>query len=143
MAGYACPDRRPGLGLDDDWFITGDLGRLDSGGRLWVIGRADDVVVTGGENVHPRQVEEVLRVCPGIGEVAVTARPDPVWGATLVALHTGPVAHDALARWCREHLHGAVRPRAFLRVETLPTLGPGRVDRAGLRALASPALTDQ
>lgn len=143
MAGYACPDRRPGLGLDDGWFITGDLGRLDSGGRLWVVGRADDVLVTGGENVHPRQVEEVLRACPGIGEVAVTARPDAVWGATLVAVHTGPITHDALATWCREHLHGAVRPRDFLHVAALPTLGPGRIDRAGLRALTGQALPGQ
>ncbi len=143
MAGYASPDRRPGLGLHHGWFTTGDLGRLDAGGRLWVVGRADDVVVTGGENVHPRQVEEVLRVCPGIGEVAVTARPDPVWGATLVAIHTGPIAHESLASWCREHLHGAVRPRAFLRVAALPQLGPGRIDRAGLRTLAGDARPGQ
>jgi O-succinylbenzoic acid--CoA ligase len=139
MAGYANPDRRPGLGLDGNWFTTGDLGRLDAGGRLWVVGRADDIVVTGGENVHPRQVEEVLQVCPGIGEVAVTGRPDPVWGATLVALYTGSVARQGLAAWCRAHLHGALRPRAFLRVDVLPRLGPGKVDRARLRDLAADA----
>jgi O-succinylbenzoic acid--CoA ligase len=136
MAGYASPDRRPGLGLEGSWFTTGDLGRLDAGGRLWVVGRADDIVVTGGENVHPRQVEEVLKVFPGIGEVAVTARPDPVWGATLVAVHTGVVDHAVLAGWCREHLHGAVRPRAFVQVAALPRLGPGKLDRERLRALA-------
>jgi O-succinylbenzoic acid--CoA ligase len=136
MAGYANPERRPGLGLDGGWLTTGDLGRLDAGGRLWVVGRADDVVVTGGENVHPRQVEEVLRVCPGIGEVAVTGRPDPVWGATLVAIFTGPVERADLAAWCRAHLHGPLRPRAFVQVDTLPRIGPGTVDRARLRALA-------
>lgn len=140
MAGYANPERRPGLGLDGGWFTTGDLGRFDAGGRLWVVGRADDIVVTGGENVHPRQVEEVLRVCPQIGEVAVTGRPDPVWGATLVAVYTGPIGHAELATWCRAHLHGAVRPRAFLRVEALPRLGPGKVDRARLRTLGGDAL---
>jgi O-succinylbenzoic acid--CoA ligase len=136
MAGYANPERRPGLGLEDGWFTTGDLGRLDSGGRLWVIGRADDILVTGGENVHPRQVEEVMRACPDIGEVAVTGRPDPVWGATLVAVYTGAIPEPALRAWCREHLHGALRPRAFLHVHGLPRLGHGKVDRAGLRALA-------
>lgn len=139
MAGYANPERRPGLGLDGGWFTTGDLGRLDAGGRLWVVGRADDVVVTGGENVHPRQVEEVLRVCPGIGDVAVTGRPDPVWGATLVAVFTGPVERADLAAWCRAHLHGPVRPRAFVHVDALPRIGPGTVDRARLRALAGEA----
>lgn len=140
MAGYANPERRPGLGLDGGWFTTGDLGRLDAGGRLWVVGRADDIVVTGGENVHPRQVEEVLRVCPGIGEAAVTGRPDPVWGATLVAVYTGAIGHADLAAWCRAHLHGAIRPRAFLWVEALPRLGPGKVDRARLRTLAREAI---
>jgi len=140
MAGYANPERRPGLGLDGGWFTTGDLGRLDAGGRLWVVGRGDDIVVTGGENVHPRQVEEVLSVCPGIGEVAVTGRPDPVWGATLVAVYTGPVGHVELADWCRAHLHGALRPRAFLRVDALPGAGSGRPDRARLRELAGGAL---
>ena len=139
MAGYANPDRRPGLGLEGDWFTTGDLGRLDAGGRLWVVGRADEIVVTGGENVHPRQVEEVLSVCPGIGEVAVTGRPDPVWGATLVAVYTGDIDHADLTAWCRAHLHGAVRPRAFRRVDALPRLGPGKVDRARLRLLAGDA----
>jgi O-succinylbenzoic acid--CoA ligase len=139
MAGYANPDRRPGLGLEGGWFTTGDLGRLDAGGRLWVVGRADDIVVTGGENVHPRQVEEILRVCPGIGEVAVTGRPDPVWGATLVAVYTGTIGHAELAAWCRAHLHGAMRPRAFLHQHALPQLAPGKVDRARLRALAGEA----
>jgi O-succinylbenzoic acid--CoA ligase len=137
MAGYANPERRPGLGLEEGWFTTGDLGRLDSGGRLWVTGRADDILVTGGENVHPRQVEEVLRVCPEVGEVAVSGRPDPVWGATLVALYTGAIPEPALRAWCREHLHGALRPRVFLHVPELPRLGHGKVDRAGLRALAT------
>ena len=136
MAGYANPERRPGLGLEDGWFTTGDLGRLDSGGRLWVTGRADDILVTGGENVHPRQVEEVLRACADIGEVAVTGRPDPVWGATLVAVYTGAIPEPALRAWCREHLHGALRPRAFLHVPALPRLGHGKLDRAGLRSLA-------
>ncbi|MCU0766241.1 MAG: AMP-binding protein [Gammaproteobacteria bacterium] len=139
MAGYASPDRRPGLGLEDGWFTTGDLGRLDSGGRLWVTGRADDILVTGGENVHPRQVEEVLRVCPEVGEVAVTGRPDPVWGATLVAVYTGSIGEERLRAWCREHLHGAMRPRAFVRVDELPRLGHGKVDRQRLRGLAAPA----
>ena len=138
MAGYASPDRRPGLGLEDGWFTTGDLGRLDSGGRLWVTGRADDILVTGGEIVHPRQVEEVLGVCPEVGEVAVTGRPDPVWGSTLVAVYTGAIGEERLRAWCREHLHGAMRPRAFVRVDALPRLGHGKVDRQRLRGLAAP-----
>jgi O-succinylbenzoic acid--CoA ligase len=137
MAGYADPERRPGYGLDEGWLVTGDLGRLDGGGRLWVERRADDVLVTGGENVHPRQVEEMLRSCPAIGEVAVAGRPDPARGATLVAVYTGDAAADAVAAWGRQHLPEALRPSAYHHVGSLPLARSGLIDRELLRMLAA------
>jgi O-succinylbenzoic acid--CoA ligase len=74
------PERDPG-----DWFRTGDLGRLDASGVLTVLGRADDVIVTGGENVHPAQVEAVLRGLPGVVDVRVYGEDDPEWGRAVAA----------------------------------------------------------
>jgi O-succinylbenzoic acid--CoA ligase len=143
MAGYADPERRGGHGLDEGWLMTGDLGRLDGGGRLWVERRADDVVVTGGENVHPRQVEEMLRGCPAIGEVAVAGRPDPTRGATLVAVYTGDAAADAVAAWGRQHLPEALRPNAYHHVGSLPLGRSGLIDRELLRMLAAGPTSDR
>jgi len=69
----------------DEWFTTGDLGSIDDQGRLTVLGRADAVIVTGGENVHPAQVERALRSIPGVVDVRVYGEPDPEWGSRVVA----------------------------------------------------------
>jgi acyl-CoA synthetase (AMP-forming)/AMP-acid ligase II len=85
--------------------------------------------------VHPVDVEHVLARCPGIVEVAVSARPDPGWGDRLVAVWTGPASPETVERWAREHLQGAWRPRGFQRLDRLPRTGPGKLDRAALRRL--------
>jgi O-succinylbenzoic acid--CoA ligase len=131
--GYANPAGVRGQGLADGWLTTRDLGWIDPKGRLTVVGRADDVLVSGGENVHPVEVEHVLAACPGVGEVAITARPDPAWGDLLVALWTGPASAEAVEGWAREHLRGAWRPREYRHLERLPRTGPGKLDRAALR----------
>jgi O-succinylbenzoic acid--CoA ligase len=135
MAGYANPERIPGDGLEDGWLRTSDLACLDPGGHLRVLGRADEVLVTGGVKVHPARVEAVLASAPGVGEVALLGVPDPVWGQRLVAAYTGGAEARALDAWCREHLPGAERPRGFVRLSELPTLGSGKRDRVRLREL--------
>jgi o-succinylbenzoate---CoA ligase len=139
MSGYAAPGLAPGLGLEADGrLLSGDLGERLADGRLRVIGRADDVIVTGGVNVHPEPVEAVLSACPGAGEVAVTARCDERWGLRLVALFTGEIAPAALDAWAREHLPSASRPREFLRVDRLPRNAMGKLLRSRLPALLPP-----
>lgn len=134
MSGYAGP--APGLGLEPDGrFLSGDTGEWLPDGSLLVSGRADDVIVTGGVNVHPEPVEAALSACPGAGDVAVTARPDHRWGQALVALYTGGVALAALDGWAREHLPSASRPREFLRVERLPRNAMGKLLRKELPSL--------
>jgi O-succinylbenzoic acid--CoA ligase len=135
MEGYANPERVPGDGLEDGWLRTSDLACLGPGGHLRVLGRADEVVVTGGVKVHPSRVEAVLASAPRVGEVAVLGVPDPVWGQRLVAAYTGGAEVRELDAWCREHLPGAERPRGFVRLSELPTLGSGKRDRARLREL--------
>lgn len=132
MLGYVNPALEPGRGLREGWLETGDLGRLDRDGALVVLGRADERVNSGGEKVHAAQVEPLLRDCPGIGEVAVLAQADPVWGARLAAVYTGMLTPAQLEDWCRQHLAGPWRPRAFLRVAHLPHGSGGKLDRARL-----------
>jgi O-succinylbenzoic acid--CoA ligase len=136
MAGYANPESQTGLGLELGWFVSGDLGRFDEQGRLTVLGRHDDMLVSGGVNVHPQAVEEVLKRCPGVTDAALTAVADDTWGDLLVALVAGEAGDEALEKWCRNELPGAMRPRRFIRVPLLPRNALGKLKRLALRSLA-------
>jgi O-succinylbenzoic acid--CoA ligase len=136
MLGYANPSLRPGDGLDASGQIrTNDLGRIDAEGRLRVIGRGDDVLISGGINVHPGEVEDMLAACPGVREVAVTGVPDPVWGARIVALYAGEAAEQSVADWARENVPAEMRPRIIARVDALPRTALGKIERRSLGAL--------
>ncbi len=111
--------------------FTGDIGRVDDAGRLTIVGRADDMVITGGENVHPTEVEEVLRTNADVADVAVVGVPDPVYGSSLVA-HVVPVAGitphaDILLAWSRDRLGPNHRPREIVFHDELPRNPTGKV----------------
>lgn len=133
MAGYV-----GGGGADaEGWFATGDLGRLDGDGRLNVLGRADDMLVSAGRNIHPLEVEARLAACPGIADVGIAGRADPVWGDLLVAVVAGAGSDADILAWSRAHLPAPLRPRRLLRVERLPRNAMGKIDRPALRALVA------
>jgi O-succinylbenzoic acid--CoA ligase len=119
-----------------DALRTGDLGRLDDQGRLTVIGRKSDTIVTGGENVAPAEVEAVLEEHPGVAEAAVLARPHPEWGESVTALFvpaTDPPPDPAALRdHCGERLAGYKVPKAFERVAQLPRTPSGKLLRREL-----------
>ncbi|MBA2774014.1 MAG: AMP-binding protein [Nocardioidaceae bacterium] len=137
--------------LRDGWLHTPDLGRFDADGRLVVVGRADDVVVSGGVNIALPAVEARLQAMPGIGAVAVAARPDPEWGATIVAVVAGggstdrPVGGTAAAAvvpslaavrdFVADEHPRSWAPRELVVVDALPMLDSGKVDRQRLRTL--------
>jgi O-succinylbenzoic acid--CoA ligase len=143
MAGYANPQLRPGEGLQEGWFETGDLGYWDDTGRLCVTGRADDMLNSGGLRLHPREVEQLLADCPGLTTVAVSSRYDPLWGDRLVAFYEGSISESALEGWARKHLPSGLRPREFRRIELLPRNRMGKLDRRALKGYtaAMPAVT--
>ena len=124
----------------EGWLTTADLGRVDDQGRLWIWGRVDDCIVSGGEKVLPAPVEAVLGRCPGIEEVAVVGVPDARWGARVVACYRGEASPGFLEAWARERLQGAHRPRAFLPLPALPRNALGKLDRRRLQAWAVRAL---
>jgi O-succinylbenzoic acid--CoA ligase len=136
MLGYANRAMTPGDGLDRrGGLITADLGRPLDSGRIRIIGREDDVIICGGLNIHPTEVETLLARCPDIDEVAVTGRPDPVWGQQLTAIYTGPIHPQACAEWVGRHLPGRFRPRFYQRVTALPKNAMGKLQRDRLGAL--------
>ncbi len=143
-ASCQAPQGLPGafepLPLDaEGWFHTGDLGHLDSLGRLHVHGRADRVIVTGGEKVAPERVEAELLALPEVVEAAVVGRPDPEWGLCVVAYVVWSGAPLPLGE-ARARLAGRLAahelPRELRAIERLPRLPNGKLDRRGLDGLA-------
>ena len=128
MAGYL------GGSPHEGWLKTGDLGRIDEQGRLWVLGRADDMLVSGGINIHPQEVENLLSICPGLRDAAVTALPDEIWGDRLAALVVGTDASQTQS-WCDHHLPSHLRPRRVFAVSELPRNAMGKLERRLLRKM--------
>lgn len=141
MAGYLTADRRPGEGLLDGWFVTNDLVQLGAGDSLEVLGRTDDVLVSGGENVHPAVVESALANCCGVEEVAVAGIKDQRWGDCLVALYIGSAPAEAVARDAASKLKGAYKPKQIIGVSALPRNSLGKLDRKALGKLAKEKAT--
>jgi O-succinylbenzoic acid--CoA ligase len=124
--------------LADGWFRTGDLGRLDSSGRLTVRGRADDVINTGGHKVVPGEVATALRTCPGVSDVAVVGQPDPEWGERVIAVvvpadPADPPALELLRLHVRDRLPRYAAPSRIVMVDAVPMLPSGTHDIVRLR----------
>ncbi|MCL2463938.1 MAG: AMP-binding protein [Micrococcales bacterium] len=123
------------------WLRSPDLGHRAADGRLEIVGRADDVIVTGGLNVAPGPVEDLLVTLPGIREACVVGVPDDEWGqgvvAVLVAGPDGPPPLAAIRAAVAERLGAAAAPRRAVVVRALPTRGPGKPDRRAVAALAA------
>ncbi len=139
------PGHRPdGAGSQDGWLHTGDMGRMDADGRLFVVDRLKDIIVTGGENVSSREVEDVLSGHPGVDQVAVVAVPDDYWGETVCAVVVPvpgpPPTADELIEHVRTEIAGFKRPRVVLFTEALPLTGNGKIAKDRVRAFARAAV---
>jgi O-succinylbenzoic acid--CoA ligase len=130
------PTVAPGELDDDGWLHTGDAGRIDADGFLWVEGRRDAVIVTGGENVMPEEVEEVLAAHPDVADVAVVGRPDPDWQNAVVAVVVPTDASDpdaeSLRSWCAARLAPFKVPKRIELAEALPRTAAGKLRRGEL-----------
>jgi long-chain acyl-CoA synthetase len=144
MAGYfQRPQETTAALTSDGWLRTGDGGYLDDDGYLFLTDRIKDMIVSGGENVYPVEVEEVLAGHPDVAEVAVFGVPDERWGETVKALvvptagHT-PIAEELVA-FARERLAGYKLPRSIEFVDDLPRTATGKVLKRELRDRHGPA----
>ncbi len=138
FAGYWKRPDADAKALRDDWYFTGDMGYLDADGELYVSGRVDDMIISGGENIHPVEVEEALARHPGVADVAVIGEPDERWGERVVAFvvaRDAALTADALDAFCREspHLASFKRPRRVVFVSDIPKTASGKILRRLLR----------
>lgn len=121
----------------DGWFRTGDVGRWDEDGYLYIVDRKKDMILTGGENVYPREVEEVLYEHPAVAEAAVIGAPDPTWGESVVAvirLREGESADaETLIAFCRARIASYKKPRRVVFVPELPKNASGKILKRQLR----------
>ena len=125
--------------LRGGWLHTGDIGYLDEEGDLFLVQRRSDLIVTGGENVYPAEVEAVLRQHPAIAEAAVIGLDDPEWGqrvAAVIVLHSDKtLTAEAVQAHSREHLAGYKIPRQIIFIDALPQTASGKISRPALNNL--------
>jgi O-succinylbenzoic acid--CoA ligase len=133
MAGYVQDEESSARVLQNEWLHTGDIGYLDEDGDLWVLQRRDDIIVTGGENVYPAEVEALLKSHPAVSEACVVGIQDKEWGQRVAAAvvlrepEKSPIVE--LLSFCRQHLAGYKLPRQLVVLQTLPQTASGKIHR--------------
>jgi len=137
-AGYWHDPEATAVALRGGWLHTGDLGTLDADGRLRIVDRKKDLIIRGGFNVYPRDVEDQLLEHPDVTAAAVIGRPHPMQGEEVVAVVSlrpgSTVTPEDLLAWARERMSAAKRPREVRIVDAVPLTGVGKTDRKAVRA---------
>jgi fatty-acyl-CoA synthase len=142
MRGYWQRDAQTGIGLQDGWFHSGDLGQRAEDGCITIVGRSKDMVISGGENIYPAEIENLLVTLPGVAECAVVGLPDARWGEVPVAVlvRSADAAGQAL---CADTVLAHLKPRIarfklhrrVVFMDTLPKSALGKVQKPALQAL--------
>ena len=139
MAGYWNAESREDLAksVQDGWLHTGDLGRMSDDGHLWLIDRKGDMIISGGYNIYPREVEDVVAEVPGVASVAVLGVADPDWGQRVVAMVTAKdgakVDEAAVLEYCRSRMASYKTPKEVRVVTELPLNSTGKIAKKVLR----------
>jgi fatty-acyl-CoA synthase len=126
----------------DGWFKTGDLARVDEDGYYWVVGRSKDVVISGGENIYPAELENVLADCPQIAEAAVVGVEDPKWGEAACAciVRKGGLDEAAVLALFRDRLAKYKHPRRVVFLDSLPKNAMGKIQKFELKRMLKEAV---
>ena len=139
MLGYYRMPAETAAALDaDGWLHTGDLGSMDERGYLRIVGRLKDMIIRGGENIYPREIEDLLFAHPAVSEVAVVGVPDERWGERVAAVirpadPENPPSPEALRAYCREHLANYKTPADWFFVDRHPRTASGKIQKFVLR----------
>jgi acyl-CoA synthetase (AMP-forming)/AMP-acid ligase II len=141
MKGYWNRPGQTAETLRNGWLHTGDIGRFDEDGYLYLLDRAGDMIISGGFNVYPREIEELLMTHPAVREVAVVGIPDDTWGEEVNAVVSakGDLDPDDLLEFCRSRTAGFKRPRRVTVLEELPKSGAGKIVRRLARDAVAPS----
>ena len=146
MNGYWRNEEATREALVDGWMRTGDMGRMDENRLFYIVDRKKDMIVTGGENVYSREVEDLLAEHPGVEDVAVIGLPDSTWGENVCAVVVRrpgvEVDEDAIVAHCKGGLASFKKPKQVVFVDELPRNPSGKVLKRELReryAVAAPA----
>jgi long-chain acyl-CoA synthetase len=149
MQGYYKNPEATAAAIRDGWLFTGDLGSRDAEGYFFIVGRKKEMIIRGGENIYPKEIEEVLYRHPAVAEAAVVGLPDPIWGeqvAAFIVAHPGiSVSAETIIEHCRAHLADFKCPQVVEFVESFPKTATGKIQKnrlveryAGLSAHRSP-----
>ncbi|MGQ0573072.1 MAG: AMP-binding protein [Pseudonocardia sp.] len=146
MAGYNAAPEATAAAIDaEGWYHTGDLAAMDERGYLTIEGRLKDMIIRGGENIYPREIEELLFAHPAVAEVAVVGIPDQRWGETVVAFVRADAdadpTEDDLRTYCREHLAPYKTPQRWVFVDAFPLTASGKIQKFRLRDSLVAAVT--
>jgi acyl-CoA synthetase (AMP-forming)/AMP-acid ligase II len=138
MRGYWRNDDANAASLSDGWLRTGDIGRFDARGHLHILDRRHDMIISGGSNIYPREVEDVLTRHPAVSEAIVFGVPDPEWGESVASVivlrkECAGVDEDTLIAFCRDHLASFKKPKRIEFAAELPKNAYGKVLRRDLR----------
>jgi long-chain acyl-CoA synthetase len=137
MSGYWKLPDATGRALHGDWFLTGDAGYLDASGYLYIYDRVKDMIVSGGENIYPAEVESALFAHPAVADVAVIGVPDARWGeavkAVVVRKAGAEVTPGELIAWARERIAGYKLPKSVDFIDILPRNPTGKILKRELR----------
>ena len=135
MAGYWNSPQATQAALRGGWLHTGDIGTFDEERYLTLKDRSKDLIISGGSNIYPREVEEVLLMHPRVREASVIGRPDPEWGEVVVAYVVGDASPEELDRLCLERIARFKRPKDYVLVPVLPKNSYGKILKTELRSM--------
>ena len=139
MTGYYNDPRATAEIIKDGWLYTGDIGRIDEDGELFILGRKKEMIIVSGQNIFPSDIEDVLSIHPKVAGVVVVGVPDPKRGETVRAainLKDGEVAtEEEIRSFCREHLADYKVPRQIMFVDSLPRTATGEIRKEEIKAL--------
>src|SRR5207248_332167 len=129
FAGYWRNDAATAAAFDNGWFKTDDVAALSDDGYFTLLGRKSDLIISGGFNIYPREIEELLLEQKGVAEAAVVGVADAIRGEVPVAFIVGEAEESELARVCRDSLASFKVPRQFVRVPSIPRTALGKVQK--------------
>lgn len=134
MRGYWNDPKADAKALKGGWLHTGDIGRFEEG-YLYLLSRMNDVIISGGSNIYPREVEDVLMLHPSVREVCVFGESDVKWGESVVAavVASTPISAEELQEFCRQHIASFKKPKRIAFVDELPKNAYGKTVRRDIK----------